>query len=263
MNITARARHYIQIDEDTKNQNESKALLADAIENAGQDSIFWTYISKKPRWISWVFFVIILIGLLIWRALLKETAFIINKFSLISLILIGVVFLLSMDKCLKATSTSDKKPLNKHVELQSAPKRVHIHYFNTIKTSLAFGVITFHTLMIFADSSMSHKKTWGPRYSFKPARDSVVFQTFSVGFIYTGQSFAMSLFFFIAGYFTPSSLDRQLRRHNGTMGYWHFLQNKFKRLGCPLLVSFFVLEPLRNMMAQVPNPTPETRNPKP
>ena len=223
-------------------QNESESEIQDVT----RDSQCWTCISKARRWISWVCFTVILLGMLTLRAIFGETALIINKFWFISCILIGVVILLSITKCIKAKNTSDMKRAVLREKRQSGPKKAQLHYFNTIKTFLAFAVITFHTILVFRDPGIGD---WGLGYIFTPSRNSA-FSTVALGLAFTGQSFAMCLFFFIAGYFTPSSLDGQLRRNNGTMGYWHFLQSKFKRLGCPLLASFFVLEPLRNLMAQ-------------
>jgi glucans biosynthesis protein C len=51
-----------------------------------------------------------------------------------------------------------------------------------------------------------------------------------------GISFAMGLFFIIAGYFTPAAYDRK--------GTWRFLADRFKRLGIPWLIYEILINPL-------------------
>ena len=63
------------------------------------------------------------------------------------------------------------------------------------------------------------------------------------------QSFFMSLFFFISGYFVPRSLERK--------GTWRFVGDRLLRLGVPCLAFFFVLGPLAhwitwNWLIEVP-----------
>jgi len=53
------------------------------------------------------------------------------------------------------------------------------------------------------------------------------------------QAFFMGLFFFLAGYFTPSSFDRK--------GPGNFIKDRAIRLGVPLLIYIFVLNPLASI----------------
>ena len=53
----------------------------------------------------------------------------------------------------------------------------------------------------------------------------------------------MCLFFFISGYFSPSSLERK--------GRFAFLQDKFRRLGQPFVFFLFVMGPLLTYFVQV------------
>ena len=62
------------------------------------------------------------------------------------------------------------------------------------------------------------------------------FQAFGASVLILNQSYFMSLFFFISGYFTPSSFDRK--------GRHAFVYDKLKRLGIPFLGFTFVLGPL-------------------
>jgi peptidoglycan/LPS O-acetylase OafA/YrhL len=59
-------------------------------------------------------------------------------------------------------------------------------------------------------------------------------------FLATNQAYFMGFFFLLAGYFTPSSLERK--------GYTRFLGDRFTRLGIPLLVFIFILGPLTAAM---------------
>ncbi|MFC5864592.1 acyltransferase [Acidicapsa dinghuensis] len=55
-------------------------------------------------------------------------------------------------------------------------------------------------------------------------------------FVATNQAYFMGFFFLLAGYFTPSSLERK--------GYGQFLLDRFLRLGLPLLAFGLLLGPL-------------------
>jgi peptidoglycan/LPS O-acetylase OafA/YrhL len=55
-------------------------------------------------------------------------------------------------------------------------------------------------------------------------------------FVSTNQAYFMGFFFLLAGYFTPASLEKK--------GYWHFICERFLRLGLPLLAFGLVLGPL-------------------
>jgi peptidoglycan/LPS O-acetylase OafA/YrhL len=55
-------------------------------------------------------------------------------------------------------------------------------------------------------------------------------------FCTTNQAYFMGLFFLLAGYFTPASLERK--------GYARFIGDRFLRLGVPLLAFILILGPL-------------------
>jgi peptidoglycan/LPS O-acetylase OafA/YrhL len=61
-------------------------------------------------------------------------------------------------------------------------------------------------------------------------------------FVTLNQAFFMGFFFLIAGYFTPASYDRK--------GPWRFAIDRLIRLGLPLLVFGFVLDPLTDALAR-------------
>src|SRR5580658_9016614 len=55
-------------------------------------------------------------------------------------------------------------------------------------------------------------------------------------FVSTNQAYFMGFFFLLAGYFTPASLERK--------GYGRFIEDRFLRLGLPLLAFGLLLGPL-------------------
>jgi peptidoglycan/LPS O-acetylase OafA/YrhL len=59
-------------------------------------------------------------------------------------------------------------------------------------------------------------------------------------FVLTIQAYLMGLFFLLAGYFTPASLERK--------GYARFIGDRFLRLGLPLLAFILILGPLTTGM---------------
>lgn len=59
-------------------------------------------------------------------------------------------------------------------------------------------------------------------------------------FVATNQAYFMGFFFFLAGYFTPRSLERK--------GYAQFIGDRFLRLGLPLLVFAVTVGPLTEAM---------------
>merc|ERR1712187_171596 len=62
------------------------------------------------------------------------------------------------------------------------------------------------------------------------------FPRFQIWFRVLNETYFMELFFFVSGFFTPSSFDRK--------GVKAFLADKFKRLGIPAVAWYFVLGPL-------------------
>jgi glucans biosynthesis protein C len=64
-------------------------------------------------------------------------------------------------------------------------------------------------------------------------------------FLWVNACYFMGLFFLIAGVFTPGSVDRK--------GIGPFVRDRFRRLGIPLLLGFFVLLPLLGWYAHLHN----------
>lgn len=110
--------------------------------------------------------------------------------------------------------------------------RARSYYLDNVKSVLTAIVVLHHTTCAFV----------GAGWYYQIGNYSNIFQVFGQALLGFDQSFFMSLFFFISGYFVPSSYDRK-----GARG---FLRDKFKRLGLPFLVYFLVIGPLLNMFTQ-------------
>ena len=100
-------------------------------------------------------------------------------------------------------------------------------YLSHLRAALTFLVICHHTAI-----GLGGAGDW--YFVIPPPPDSPAFMALTL-FTAVNQSFFMALFFFIAGYLTPSSLERK-----GTARY---LMDRFIRLGIPLLVYYFLLSP--------------------
>ena len=72
-------------------------------------------------------------------------------------------------------------------------------------------------------------------YVEPPYNDALAYLVLLV-FILINQSYFMGLLFLISGYFSPGSLERN--------GPRRFIRDRLIRLGIPLVVFFFVLNPI-------------------
>src|SRR3974377_1799004 len=89
-------------------------------------------------------------------------------------------------------------------------------FLNNIRILLILLVIAHHT-----------GQAYGPTGGWWPYEEAA--RSPYLGLLFTGnRSFFMSLFFMIAGYFTPASFDRK--------GPREFLRDRFWRFGIPLLL---------------------------
>ena len=107
------------------------------------------------------------------------------------------------------------------------PARMRVDYLDRLKTALTALVIAHHVTCAFAGSDF---------YLVMGAYPSAFKAFFGVPFLMLNQSYFMSLFFFISGFFSPTSLDRK--------GAKAFLLDKFKRLGTACSAFVFVGNPL-------------------
>jgi len=113
------------------------------------------------------------------------------------------------------------------VENQQMSARARMDYLDALRIFLTALVVYHHQAIAFGAPG-------GWYYIVAKPADlpSIVLMTM---FITVNQAFFMSFFFFVAAYFTAPSLDRK--------GPARFLRERLTRLGIPLVVYFFMLNP--------------------
>lgn len=116
-------------------------------------------------------------------------------------------------------------------------KTERIHFLDNIKIFLTFLVVSFHVTGAFGGLGENWTLVVGLYET-----NGVNFKTVMKGFNMVNQSYFMSLFFFISGFFTPSSYERK--------GGELFVKDRARRLLIPSLVTMHLLFPLSTMLAQ-------------
>jgi len=110
-----------------------------------------------------------------------------------------------------------------------APGR-RLFFVDNLRTALVILVVLHHLAIVYAGNT--------PFYYVEPAGESlgalllIAFQLFN-------QAFFMGFLFLLAGYFTPGSYERK--------GPGVFVTDKLLRLGVPILLYMFVLNPLASV----------------
>ena len=108
-------------------------------------------------------------------------------------------------------------------------------FLDQLRTVLILLVILHHSMITYAKNTCCwfiQQNSIGP-----PISDLL---NLVISF---NQSFFMGMFFLISGYFVPASLEKK--------GSWKFIQDRLRRLGIPLLVTWFVLSPLTEAIAEI------------
>jgi peptidoglycan/LPS O-acetylase OafA/YrhL len=101
-------------------------------------------------------------------------------------------------------------------------------YIDRLRSVMIALVVLHHTAITYGASG-----GWFYHELSSSATPSSVILTL---FCTTNQAYFMGIFFLLAGYFTPSSLERK--------GYARFLSDRFLRLGLPLLAFGLIFGPL-------------------
>lgn len=110
---------------------------------------------------------------------------------------------------------------------------VRLPYIDNLRIFCIAIVVLIHTAVTYS--------CIGSWYYTEPSVLSGPEQLFFFLFQSHAQGFSMSLFFFIAGYFIPASLERK--------GTKTFILDRLKRLGIPVLIYIFLIHPLCVKMA--------------
>ncbi|GMH85249.1 hypothetical protein TL16_g10170 [Triparma laevis f. inornata] len=118
---------------------------------------------------------------------------------------------------------------NNSTQQPAAVKSERLFYLDNLKVFLTMMVIVHHLTCTFVGG--------GWIWNFNGSKsDENKIGLVGNWLLTTNQAYFMSMFFFISGYFTPTSYDRK--------GKVNFLKDKFKRLGIPYVVMCFVIYPV-------------------
>jgi glucan biosynthesis protein C len=112
---------------------------------------------------------------------------------------------------------------------EKAPER--ILFADHLRAALVILVVLHHLAVIYAANTAF--------YYVEPAYTDRLALVVLVVFELINQAYFMGLFFLLSGYFTPASFERK--------GPARFLKDRLLRLGIPLLVFMFVLNPIAAM----------------
>ena len=116
-------------------------------------------------------------------------------------------------------------------------RSIRLYFVDYLRAALVCLVILHHTAITYGGS--------GSFYYTEPATDSAAAGLLTL-FTNFNQAWFLGAFFLLSGYFSPGSFD-----HKGAR---RFLRDRLVRLGIPLLVFFFVLNPITVYIAFAPLP---------
>jgi Acyltransferase family len=117
-------------------------------------------------------------------------------------------------------------PVNAPVASDASAAR--LFFIDHLRVALIILVVLHHLAVIYAANTGF--------YYVEPPRDDLPAVVVLVFFELFNQAYFMGFFFLLSGYFTPGSFDRKGRRS--------FLKDRLLRLGIPLIVYMFVLNPI-------------------
>lgn len=107
-----------------------------------------------------------------------------------------------------------------------------IYFVDYLRAAIIILVILHHTAITYGAS--------GSWYYTEPATDPIA-SLILLLFVNFNQAWFLGLFFLLSAYFTPTSYDRK--------GPLKFLKDRLIRLGIPLLVFYFILNPITVYLA--------------
>lgn len=108
-----------------------------------------------------------------------------------------------------------------------------LHYIDHLRAALVMLVVVHHVALVYGAGAPFY-------YVEPPFTDATGFRWLLV-FVLANQAWFMGAFFLLAGYFTPGAFDRK--------GSGAFLRDRIIRLGVPLAVYVFLLNPLAELGA--------------
>ena len=114
---------------------------------------------------------------------------------------------------------------------RTAVKSTRLYFIDHLRAALVILVVVHHLAIVYGEGI----SFW---YVDPPQAESL-FGLAMVVFVLFNQAWFMGALFLLAGYFTPGSFDRK--------GSRSFLKQRLIRLGIPLLVWIFLLNPFSNI----------------
>jgi len=110
-----------------------------------------------------------------------------------------------------------------------------LYFADNLRTFIIILVLVSHLAITYGSFS-----SW---YYIEPTgNDSLAYESLSIFFL-VNQSYLLGLLCLISGYFTPGAYDRK--------GPWPFLKSRLLRLGIPLIIFVFLLNPLTAMLGRL------------
>lgn len=107
-------------------------------------------------------------------------------------------------------------------------KASRLFFIDHLRAVLVILVVLHHLAVVYGEGISFY-------YVEPPDRDTLTYLVLVV-FVLLNQAWFMGAFFLLAGYFTPGSYDRK--------GLGSFLKDRLLRLGLPLIIFYFVLNPI-------------------
>jgi glucan biosynthesis protein C len=120
------------------------------------------------------------------------------------------------------------QPARKSPDTVTKTQSSRLFFIDHLRAALVILVVLHHVALVYGASSPFY-------YVEPPFEDPLAFRALLV-FVLFNQAWFMGAFFLLAGYFTPGSLDRK--------GPVSFLKDRLLRLGIPLILYTFVLNPI-------------------
>jgi len=121
-----------------------------------------------------------------------------------------------------------EKPMTYTQSPETAKPVSRLLFIDNWRIALIILVVLHHVALVYGAGSPFY-------YMEPPYHDPVAYLTLLI-FVLVNQSWFMGAFFLISGYFTPQSFDS---KQAGT-----FLRDRLLRLGIPLVIFIFVLNPI-------------------
>ena len=113
----------------------------------------------------------------------------------------------------------------------TAAKTSRLIFIDHLRAALVFLVVLHHVAVVYGGIPAF--------YYYEPPVNAPLAGLMLLVFVLFNQAWFMGAFFFVAGYFTPGAFERK--------GPGPFLKDRLVRLGIPLIIFYFVLNPIASI----------------